>query len=290
VGSEDDPWTVARLLEHGVYQHIRKKNLGVAFATAAEVCRSREGDCTEHAVLLAALARARGIPSRVAIGVLYLGGIFGGHAWTEVWIDDGWYALDGTLGLGSVDAAHLRLASSSLAGLGMGPEMLGALAGLGNLTIEVVETEHDGRVRRYGEDNGPRPFSVEGRTLVSHDYGLRLTVPEGWSWEEDVPDWSSGVLARAAGPDGARLSLAARAVGYAFDLDGLSGEAELAPMKTTAAGRPARALLLEGTWTLAVLDGDTLFEVRWSPGSGAADDADALELLLSLAQGLAFDG
>ena len=38
-------------------------------------------------VLLAALARARGIPSRAAVGLVYVGALkgFGYHMWTEVW-------------------------------------------------------------------------------------------------------------------------------------------------------------------------------------------------------------
>ena len=34
--------------------------------------RTRSGDCSEHAVLLTALLRARGIPARVSHGLVYL--------------------------------------------------------------------------------------------------------------------------------------------------------------------------------------------------------------------------
>ncbi|NBU87363.1 MAG: transglutaminase domain-containing protein, partial [Verrucomicrobia bacterium] len=47
------------------------KNYGVGFATASEVARNKEGDCTEHSMLLAALGRALGIPTRVATGLVY---------------------------------------------------------------------------------------------------------------------------------------------------------------------------------------------------------------------------
>ena len=39
-----------------------EKDLSVGFATAADVARTAQGDCTEHAVLLAALLRASDIP------------------------------------------------------------------------------------------------------------------------------------------------------------------------------------------------------------------------------------
>ena len=45
----------------------------------------------------AALMRARGIPSRVALGFASVGrGVFIGHAWTEAWLDPGrgWVGVD----------------------------------------------------------------------------------------------------------------------------------------------------------------------------------------------------
>ena len=75
------------------------------------MAESREGDCTEHAVLLAALARACGIPARVAIGLVYVdqAGGFGYHMWTEMYLSGHWIPLDATLGQGGIGAAHLKL-------------------------------------------------------------------------------------------------------------------------------------------------------------------------------------
>ena len=56
-GDEKDPWRVALKLEDYVRRFIDKKDFSQAFATAAEVAVTHEGDCTEHSVLLAALAR-----------------------------------------------------------------------------------------------------------------------------------------------------------------------------------------------------------------------------------------
>ena len=92
------------------------KNFSQAFATAAEVARSLEGDCTEHAVLLAALCRARKIPARVAFGLVYYPPQkgFAYHMWNEVWIADRWVPLDATLGLGGIGADHIKLGDSNL--------------------------------------------------------------------------------------------------------------------------------------------------------------------------------
>lgn len=79
---------------------ITRKSLGRAFDSAAEVASRREGDCTEHAVLLAAAARIAGHPARVVIGVALVP-IEGelrafGHAWTELHDARGWRTLDAT--------------------------------------------------------------------------------------------------------------------------------------------------------------------------------------------------
>jgi hypothetical protein len=107
----------ALALEKYVHDKLDKKNFSTAFASAAEVANNLEGDCSEHAVLLAALLRARGIPSRVAVGIVYVPGQakMGGHMWTEAKFADGWVPLDATLGRGGIGAAHLKVAESSLA-------------------------------------------------------------------------------------------------------------------------------------------------------------------------------
>ena len=117
-GDLTDPAQVALALEKYVHGTIAKKNFSQAFATAAEVAESREGDCTEHAVLLAALARACGIPSRVAIGLVYVesAGGFGYHMWTEMHLGGTWVPLDAIMGQGGIGAAHLKLTDSSLDG------------------------------------------------------------------------------------------------------------------------------------------------------------------------------
>jgi hypothetical protein len=142
-GDEKDPWRTAVKLEGFVKRLIKSKNFTLALATAAEVARQPEGDCTEHAVLLAALARARGLPARAAMGLVYLadGQQFAYHMWTEIYCEGRWIPLDGTLGQGGIGAAHLKLRHSSLAGSAAYTAMLPVLEIAGKLTIEVLEIE-----------------------------------------------------------------------------------------------------------------------------------------------------
>ena len=145
-------YDAARAIEAFVDEYIDQKSFGVAFATAAETARDRQGDCTEHGVLAAALARAAGLPSRVAIGCAYVGaeaagalpeaekfprGIFAFHLWTEVWVGDRWIAIDAAMG--AMDATHIALARTNLNEDGVTDSVIGLLSFMGNLSIEVIE-------------------------------------------------------------------------------------------------------------------------------------------------------
>jgi len=70
------------------------------FDIASQVATHRRGDCTEHAVVLAALARSVGLPARVAVGTVLarVGDEIGafGHAWTEIHRDGAWSLVDAT--------------------------------------------------------------------------------------------------------------------------------------------------------------------------------------------------
>jgi hypothetical protein len=130
----------AELLRRAVDRHIHHKSLSSGLDTASEVLRSRSGDCTEHAMLLAATLRADGIPSRVAIGLVHTevgaedGSAFVWHMWTQGLINGQWYDFDPTRRL-RFDGGHVLIALDSLAE-GSGGQQMAALLGLvGRLRI-----------------------------------------------------------------------------------------------------------------------------------------------------------
>ncbi len=123
VGNETDPWRKAAAIQHWVFQNLKEKNFGTAFASASEVAQTMSGDCTEHGVLAAAMCRAAGIPCRVVVGLVYADDIggqgpgFGPHLWNEVYINGHWVAIDPTFDQSEVDATHIKLSDSSLDGV-----------------------------------------------------------------------------------------------------------------------------------------------------------------------------
>lgn len=149
----DDVLERARALRRTVYKHISTKNLDVGFAAAAEVARTRKGDCTEHAVLLTAVLRAAGIPSRIAGGLIFAEqfagakGIFGYHMWSQALITvDGsarWIDLDATLSLEpGYDATHIALMTSALSDTQGTQDLLAIAVAMGRVKISVVNVEH----------------------------------------------------------------------------------------------------------------------------------------------------
>ena len=145
-GDSAKPWELAQALWKYVDQTIFIKNLEVYFAPASKVLASHQGDCTEHAVLLAALARARGLPSRVLTGLTQVRrdgrDIFGYHAWTEVWIDGKWISLDAALQQAPVDVSHIALAVSAVNDADPMADVAGGLIRvLGNLQIQLLQQD-----------------------------------------------------------------------------------------------------------------------------------------------------
>jgi transglutaminase-like putative cysteine protease len=113
VGNTTNPVEAAQKLNDWVYRTL-KKDITLSVPSALQVLESRQGDCNEHTVLFVALARAIGLPTRTAVGLVSVRGRFYYHAWPEVYYD-GWVAVDPTLGQYPADASHLRFLVGGLA-------------------------------------------------------------------------------------------------------------------------------------------------------------------------------
>ncbi|GIX01517.1 MAG: hypothetical protein KatS3mg112_0454 [Thermogutta sp.] len=137
------PAALAVGLERYVFQTVKNRDYNQAFLSALDVLRSQEGDCTEHAVLLAALARASKIPSRVAVGLVYHRDAFYYHMWTELLINGCWIGFDATRGNGGIDAGYIKFGHDSLGGSDAMTAFLPMTKLLGQIKIEIVKVEDD---------------------------------------------------------------------------------------------------------------------------------------------------
>jgi transglutaminase-like putative cysteine protease len=97
-GKETDPERIAAATYRWVTERFRFRLGAVLFGASPEVLRSLTGDCSEAAVLTAALLRVRGVPARVALGFASVGrGVFIGHAWCEARLGGAWVGVDAAL-------------------------------------------------------------------------------------------------------------------------------------------------------------------------------------------------
>lgn len=146
-GDAKEKFELADNLRKFVTEYISDKSLDIGFATASEVCRNKEGDCSEHAVLLAALGRINGIPSRVAVGLAYVpwfGGasdVFGYHMWTQFHLDGQWYDFDAALRESLCTPRRIAFAVSSLNDAGLADLSLPLLTKIGGIHLEIVDVE-----------------------------------------------------------------------------------------------------------------------------------------------------
>ena len=138
LNGETDAWRAAKRLCTWVHEKIADKNLKTGFGSALQTLESLEGDCTEHTVLMIALARAAGIPARVCAGIVFQGDAFYYHFWPEVYVGQ-WVAMEPTLGQIQADANHIQLAGSELESDSMLEFGEGVMRTLNQLEIEVVE-------------------------------------------------------------------------------------------------------------------------------------------------------
>lgn len=129
-GKDTEPRVVAERINRWVYDSLAKR-ITVGIPSALATLHARQGDCNEHTQLYVALARAAGVPARVAAGLAYLDGKFYYHAWPEIWLER-WVAVDPTFGQFPADASHLRF---TIGGLGKQAELLRLM---GTLKIDVM--------------------------------------------------------------------------------------------------------------------------------------------------------
>lgn len=112
-------WEKARSVERWVNQNMKAVEFSQAMATADNVARTLSGDCTEYAMLSAAMCRAVGVPSRTVLGLVYAPDQRSGkpylayHMWFEAFADGQWLPLDATLGQGGVGPGHVKITDHS---------------------------------------------------------------------------------------------------------------------------------------------------------------------------------
>ena len=133
VGEEKNGLQAVRRISSWVYRNLEKRPT-LSIPNALAVYELRAGDCNEHSVLFAALARAAGIPTRIVAGLLYSEDRFFYHAWNEVYLGQ-WIAVDSLMNQVPADPTHIRLVVGEL------DRQVELVRTLGRLSIKVLDYE-----------------------------------------------------------------------------------------------------------------------------------------------------
>ena len=144
-GAVTDPREKCKRLTSYIASHLRLSAFSTSLRPASEVAKSKEGDCTEYAVLLAAVMRSEGVPARVAVGFAYVANpaSFAPHMWTEAWIEGKWIPFDATLGGEVNPLTRLKVMDSALSDNVTNGTLLFVplLNFLGRATVEILPDE-----------------------------------------------------------------------------------------------------------------------------------------------------
>jgi transglutaminase-like putative cysteine protease len=185
-----DAWEATVLLSTWVGENIMGAVPGGT--SAINTYKTREGECGSHSRLLTAFCRAVGIPARLSVGCMYspyMGGSFGQHAWTEVYMGEaGWIPVDATaFEFDFVDAGHIRLGEAS----SFNPKSMKILeyklAGV-NVTEPVIDAALEQYLGTYNIEGTDRNFKV-----VFKDGSLAVDIPGQTVLALNAPD-EKGVL------------------------------------------------------------------------------------------------
>ena len=269
------PYVQARLLQDWVAEHMRV-DPGLAMLPASEVVRDRGGTCVAYAVLLTSLARALGIPARIVMGYVYVGNIWGGHAWSEVEVDGRWIPLDAAVYRpGPADATHLALVRHSAElGAASGAAELARL--FGNESIRVLGYGRANHWTRVPAD--ARPYVIDGNHYRNPWLGLEVDKPAAFAFSKADASYPDSTVIALAAADGSELRV--RESGpRAADSDArewLRAEG-LGPGAGTlsVAGRPAWRGSAPGRAAIAFGDGQDLWMLD-AEGPAAVAELDAV--------------
>ncbi len=131
VSIDDKPLEKANKLVAWIYKNIKKRPV-LSLPDALATLEIGVGDCNEHAVLLAALARAAGIPVKVEAGLVYLNGRFYYHAWNLLYLGK-WITADSLFGQIPADVTHIRFSS------GIQIQQLDIMSIIGKIRLKIVK-------------------------------------------------------------------------------------------------------------------------------------------------------
>lgn len=159
---QETPKDKAKHIQEWVHNLIGK-DVNRNSNTALEVLERKAGDCTEHALLFNALARAAGIPSREVTGLMYTQSpqpLFYWHAWNEIHDGKRWISVDPTWDEVFVDAGHLKISDD---------DTIKIANSFGKVKIEIISFQTDDAISVKDAFKEPEKLKTGEENIVLMD-------------------------------------------------------------------------------------------------------------------------
>ena len=152
---------------------------GIALANSRECIRDLKGTCVSYAMLTTTMSKAAGIPARFLMGYVYIDGAWGGHAWSEVYIDGKWIPIDAAIpnSSGIADAARFYMVRSSLQN-GMSSANIAGMQLYGNIDVEIK----DYRIGKESFTASAEPYVVTNDVYNNPGLKFRMDKIPGFTF------------------------------------------------------------------------------------------------------------
>ncbi|HET9057448.1 MAG TPA: transglutaminase-like domain-containing protein [Chitinophagaceae bacterium] len=178
-----------------------KGDLGVAFAPGSEVFKTRRGTCMAFSTFFASLLRAAKVPAKYMLGYVYMNGIWGGHAWIEVYTNGSWIPMDATINTTNIaDAARLSFSDGKSINEGTFDFTSGASTFFGNSDIKVLSYTINGKKNIVA--NEAKLYTVENNSYYNPGKKFRINKTNEFEFKNLDELWPSPVFATLSFKDG----------------------------------------------------------------------------------------
>lgn len=195
VKGQETALKAVRALSAWVHDHIEGMMIAETLS-GPEVLACKKGKCTEYSTLFASLARAVGIPTRVALGERLVSGQWMGHMWNEAYVGE-WVSVDASAGEVGESFALLKFIHSDTVD-GTQPLRWKLTE---SLSIEVVDYEVKPSSLALKYRTG-----VENGAYTNVDFSCRLTSPVS-TWKIEPKAGSGELMVRFRIPDHDKVAI-----------------------------------------------------------------------------------
>lgn len=171
LAGEQDAWLAVNKLVNWVYDYIKPIFISIP-RPVKHILDEPLGTSYEYAILFASLARAAGIPTKIAEGFRYSNRHWVGHIWNEVWLGE-WIAVDPSYRQVAPDALLVKI----LEGTDVSKITTHDAAILPDfaLNIRLVDVLRKRQLPQL-------VTGIAGQTFTNADYAFSVTVPNNWSF------------------------------------------------------------------------------------------------------------